>query len=253
MAKTDEYQKALREAINWDAYLLSHSGLPGPRGNIELGTVAGELASRDQIRRWLEWDARRAPTNTPEEFLAFCGVLGLGRLVAAGDHGVLAEIRTWASDPRWRVREGVAMALQVVGDADFEQLLVEMKTWASGTRLEQRAVAAALCEPRLLLPGRVGDVIDVLDNITSSIPARHDRRSDDFKALRKGLGYCWSVAVAADPTVGKPEMEKWMGSDDPDIRWIMRENLRKKRLERMDREWVAHQLDVVAARGPSTE
>jgi hypothetical protein len=253
MAKTDEYREALTEETNWDTYLLSHSGLPGPRGNIELGTVAGELASRDQIRRWLEWDAQRAPTNTPEEFLAFCGVLGLGRLVAAGDHGVLAEIRTWASDPRWRVREGVAMALQSVGDADFEHLLTEMRAWASGTRLEQRAAAAALCEPRLLLPGRVGDVLDVLDDITSSIPARDDRHSDDFKALRKGLGYCWSVAVAADPMLGKPEMERWTGNDDPDIRWIMRENLRKKRLVRMDPEWVAHQLDVVAARVPSTE
>jgi hypothetical protein len=89
MVKTDGYREALTEETNWDAYLLSHSGLPGPRGNIELGTVAGELASRDRIRRWLEWDAQRAPTNTPEEFLAFCGVLGLGRLVAEGDHGVL--------------------------------------------------------------------------------------------------------------------------------------------------------------------
>jgi hypothetical protein len=53
--------------------------------------------------------------------------------------------------------------------------------------------------------------------------------------------------------LGKPEMERWTGNDDPDIRWIMRENLRKKRLERMDPEWVAHQLDVVAARVPSTE
>lgn len=246
MAKADAYREALTEDTNWDAYLLSHSGLPGPRGNIELGTVVGELASRDQIRRWLEWDARRAPTNTPEEFLAFCGVLGLGRLVAEGDRGLLAEIRTWASDTRWRVREGVAMALQRVGDVDFERLLAEMKRWASGTRLEQRAVAAALCEPRLLIPGRVGDVLDVLDAITSSIPVRDDRRSDDFKALRKGLGYCWSVAVAADPTLGKPAMERWMSSDDPDIRWIMRENLRKKRLERMDSEWVTHQLDVPA-------
>lgn len=247
MAKTDEYREALTEETDWDAYLLSHSGLPGPRGNIELGTVASELASRNQIRGWLEWDAQHAPTNTREEFLAFCGVLGLGRLVAEGNDGLLAEIRTWASDPRWRVREGVAMALQSVGDADFEHLLAEMRVWASGTWLEQRAAAAALCEPRLLISGRVGDVLDVLDDITSSIPARGDRQSDDFKALRKGLGYCWSVAVAADPVPGKPGMERWVGSDDPDIRWIMRENLRKKRLERMDAEWVARQLELLAA------
>jgi hypothetical protein len=139
------------------------------------------------------------------------------------------------------------MALQSVGDADFERLLAEMKTSAGGTRLEQRAAAAALCEPRLLIPERVGDVLDVLDDITSSIPDRNDRRPDDFKALRKGLGYCWSVAVAADPMLGKPEMERWTGNDDPDIRWIMRENLHKKRLERMDSEWVVRQLKVLEA------
>jgi hypothetical protein len=139
------------------------------------------------------------------------------------------------------------MALQSVGDVDFERLLAEMRAWASGNRLEQRAVAAALCEPSLLVHGRVGDVLDVLDDITSSIPARDDRHSDDFKALRKGLGYCWSVAVAADPMLGKPEMERWTGNDDPDIRWIMRENLHKKRLERMDSEWVVRQLKVLEA------
>ena len=34
-------------------------------------------------------------------------------------------------------------------------------------------------------------------------------------------------------------MEKWLVSPDPDIRWIMRENLKKNRLVRMDAAWVA--------------
>jgi hypothetical protein len=33
-------------------------------------------------------------------------------------------------------------------------------------------------------------------------------------------------------------MEKWYGSADKDVRWVMRENLKKKRLERMDEAWV---------------
>jgi hypothetical protein len=33
-------------------------------------------------------------------------------------------------------------------------------------------------------------------------------------------------------------MEKWFACDDPDVRWIMRENLKKNRLERMDAGWV---------------
>jgi hypothetical protein len=34
-------------------------------------------------------------------------------------------------------------------------------------------------------------------------------------------------------------MEKWLVSPDQDIRWIMKENLRKARLGRMDSHWVA--------------
>ena len=78
----------------------------------------------------------------------------------------------------------------------------------------------------------------ILDRITASMAAATDRQSDAFVALRKGLGYCRSVAVAALPEFGKPLMEKWFSSSDKDVRWIMRENLKKNRLQRMDAAWV---------------
>ena len=87
--------------------------------------------------------------------------------------------------------------------------------------------------------GARGRVLRILDEITASIPQLTDRKTDAFKTLRQGLGYCWSVAVAALPDAGKPLMEKWLASPDPDIRWIMRENLKKNRLVRMDAAWVA--------------
>jgi hypothetical protein len=66
-----------------------------------------------------------------------------------------------------------------------------------------------------------------------------DRKSADFKALRMGLGYCWSVAVAALPVHGKKKMEKWFSSSDKDIVWIMKENLKRDRLKRIDDKWVS--------------
>jgi hypothetical protein len=33
-------------------------------------------------------------------------------------------------------------------------------------------------------------------------------------------------------------MENWFSHDDKDVRWIMKENLKKKRLARLDAEWV---------------
>jgi hypothetical protein len=80
-------------------------------------------------------------------------------------------------------------------------------------------------------------VLQLLDRITGSLLEEDDRRSNDFKTLSKALGYCWSVAVVAHPEEGKPFMEKWMGIDDPDIRRIMRQNLKKKRLLRADPGW----------------
>jgi hypothetical protein len=131
------------------------------------------------------------------------------------------------------------MALQAYGDVDMAALVYAMRAWCEGTPLEQRAAAAALCEPRLLKqPQYAHDTLEILDRITATIENRTDRRSEEFIALRKGLGYCWSVAVAALPEEGKVLMEKWLANTDKDIQWIMRENLKKNRLKRMDPGWV---------------
>ena len=240
MNKQDDYRKTLRTLEDWDAYLLQECGLPGPRGNIELARAVAEEGDVARFARYLAFDAERAPTNSPYEFLAFCGVLGQGKLLAEGRRETLEILRRCASDPRWRIREAVAMALQRWGLEDMDALLDEMKRWSRGTPLERRAAAAAVCEPGLLGDAaHVQQVLDLLDGITASVLDEEDRRSEEFKALRKGLGYCWSVAVSALPAAGKPRMEAWLRCDDRDVRWIMKQNLAKKRLARMDAEWVA--------------
>jgi hypothetical protein len=239
MGKVEEYRRTLRELDNWDSLLLRECGLPGPRGNIELARAVADEGDEELFHRYLSFDAEVAPANSPQEFLAFCGVLGLGRLVSEGKTELLGVLREWASDPRWRTREAVAMALQRLGQVDMDLLLGEMETWSRGGLLERRAAAAGLCEPILLgQPEHARRVLEILDAITASIVNEEDRRSDQFRALRKGLGYCWSVAVVALPDQGKKMMEEWLSSDDRDVRWILKENLRKKRLERLDAEWV---------------
>lgn len=239
MSRIDDYRTKLRTLKNWDAFLLKESGLPGPRANLELAQVVADEGDHALFERYLAFDATQAPTNSPPEFLAFCGTVGLGRLAATGETKWLQRLRALASDSRWRIREGVAMALQRVGDKNMDWLLREMNTWSAGNLLEQRAAAAALCEPRLLRDAeQVTRVLEILDAITASIARVADRRSEEFIALKKGLGYCWSVAVAALPTRGKPKMEKWFAGEDRDITWIMRENLKKNRLARMDAAWV---------------
>ncbi len=241
MSKRDSYHQTLRGLTDWDDYLLKESRLPGPRANLELVQAAADLGTPGQFRRWLALGPDATPAKTALEFLPVCGAVGLGRLLAEGQLEVLSELRQPANDPRWRVREGVAMALQRWGDANMGALVIAMQGWADGTWLEQRAAAAGLCEPRLLADGaHARAVLKILGRVTRAVQKASlaDRQGDDFKALRQGLAYCWSVAAAAAPADGKAAMEIWLSSSDKDVRWLMRENLKKNRLTRMDADWV---------------
>jgi 3-methyladenine DNA glycosylase AlkC len=239
MGKTEYYRKTLRTLTDWDSFLLDESGLPGPRANLELVNIVADEGTEAQFKHFLTFDERRAPRNSQLEFLAVCGVVGMGQLLTRGNSDALQILRAAASDSRWRVREGVAMALQRLGDTDMERLLSEMKRWSRGSFVEMRAAAASLCEPRLLKQTEhAKETLVILDQITTSISDAKNRNSDEFKALKKGLGYCWSVAVAARPEAGMSMMQRWFSTQDKDIRWIMRENLKKKRLERINAAWV---------------
>ena len=241
MSSIASYRAALRDlpAAGWETYLLAHSNLPGPRGNLELAQAAADAGDEAQFRRWAGLGPDIAPENTPGCFLAFCGVVGLGAVMgrrggfSSNDATIAVNgelpVEDWPDvagkpapthlahprlRPRWRIREAVAMALQRWGDADMAGLLPEMADWARGNPWEQRVAAAALCEPRLLKdPEHTAAVLHILDQITAAIPAlarsetgqssegskqeTGQRGREAFKTLRQGLGYCWSVAVAA--------------------------------------------------------
>jgi hypothetical protein len=56
-----------------------------------------------------------------------------------------------------------------------------------------------------------------------------DRRTWEFRALRQGLGYTLSVVATGVPAAALALLRAWSTSPDPDVRWILRENLKKKR------------------------
>jgi len=241
MRKTEYYVEHLKTMADWDEFLLRESGLPGPRGNLELAQAVADEGDLERFEHFLSNTADLAPTNDPHEFLAFCGVVGLGRLAAEGQTELIERLRPFASDPRWRIREATAMALQRIGERDMPFLLDALRPWMEGNWLEKRAVIAGLAEPRLLKDRQmVWRALDIFDQITASLAQAQDRKTEDLRVLRQGLGYAWSVLVATDPQAGKPRLEHWFTSTDPDIHWVMRENLQKSRLMRMDPEWVSY-------------
>lgn len=235
MTKVEDYRQVLKKLKDWVPFLRKESRLPGPRGNLELAHAVAQEGNKQQFEQFLSFEAEE---NTPEVFLVFCGIIGLGKL-AANKPELFDELRPYAADTRWRVREAVATGLQLAGDQDMDRLLREMGRWSKGNWYEKRAAAAALAEPRLLRqPGQVQRVLHILDQITASMETAQDTKDESFKVLRQGMGYCWSVVIVALPGAGKPLFEKWLDSRNNDVCWLMKENLKKNRLVKMDAAWV---------------
>jgi len=239
-------------------FLAAHSNLPGPRGNIELAREfsravsdlpASGLTQAWQVCRQLAAiSAADAPTGDPGEFVAFCGALGIATLGCRDiDRRVesLGYLRLLAEDERWRMREAVAMGIQDLVSTWGADLARSLVSWIGEcTWLSMRAVAAGLAEPRLLGDREILNLaLEHHRTIIQRIRGAPDRGSPQFRALRKGLGYTLSVLTVKAPEEGFRLMEEMLGFRDPDLTWIVKENIGKGRLLR------AFPREVEALRG----
>ncbi len=246
------------------AYLVAGSCLPGPRANLELaeafsGTVQ-EFAIVDSDDLRLLWDLcvelacvspEDAPSGDPHEFLGFCGVRGIGAIgsVSPGCVGAaLTHLAEASLDPRWRIREAVAMGLQDLLSRQRDTAVTELEVWVEGgSWLAMRAAIAGIAEPDLLdEPDLAEAALRFHRKILIRIYTAEERRSEAFRALRKSLGYTHSVVIAALPTPGFEYLRQLATLDDQDIRWIVRENLKKNQLEKQYPETVQHILAQMA-------
>ncbi len=233
------------DAVPLTRLLVAQSRLPGPRANLELGdafaTAAAAHTGPAMRRLWRLCDtlagigATAAPTNTPEEFLAFCGTLGLGAIGAAAPEfsgKALTRLHVLVRDARGRTREAVARGLQRMIGAHPRETLAALSGWITKDDwLAMRAVAAAVAEPALLKNRPVARVaLRLHQTILRRVLRTRARTSEAFRTLRQALGYSCSVVTAALPGEGFAFMRTLAESGDPDGRWIVEENLKKKRL-----------------------
>lgn len=246
MSKIDEYKAKLLKLNHWEEFLIRNSNLPSPRSNLELLAAAVEAGTKDKFIKFLEFTVEVAPVNNPGEFICAIGVAGLGKLITEGDsvEDYFNKLIFFSADPRWRIREGVAMALQYIGRKDMTFLLASIQKWAQSTLFVQRALVAGLCEPVLLKnPEHASQVLNILFKITTQLNNQSlDKKAESYRVLKKALSYGWSVAIVALPQTGKEYFELLMKNGNADIGSIVKENLGKNRLVKMDKEWVNRML-----------
>lgn len=240
------------------AYLVAGSNLPGPRANLELADAFGEtvrafaVADADDHRSL--WglcvelacvSPEDAPTGDPHEFLSFCGVRGIGAIGSVSPACVEAALKHLAEasvDPRWRIREAVAMGLQDLLSRQRDTTVPELEDWVEGgSWLTMRAAVAGIAEPDLLAEPDLAQTAFRLHRKTLiRVYTAKERQSEAFHTLRKALGYTLSLVVSALPGIGFEYLRQLATLDDQDIQWIVRENLKKNRLEKQYPETVQH-------------
>ena len=228
-------------------YIKDHSELPGRRANLELAAGFAELMAERALQRgkhlWelcshmLELSPERAPVNTPGEFIPFCGIVGIGEIGAILPDYInksYTALRQHAKDPRWRMREAVRMGLQAVMRSQPEETLEILWSWVQGgDLLEMRAAAAAVGAPNLLTDERfASSALQLHKLIFDHFPTIGDRKAESFRVLRKALGYTLSLVVVEIPEAGFDLIDELISSGDPDLIWIVKNNLKKNRLHR---------------------
>ena len=238
-------------------YLVKNSRLPSPRGNLELAyclydlTLTFKEEKKDDLWKLFsklsQISAGTAPVNDPKEFLSFCGIFGIGA-IANNYHSYLSEslkiLKKASSDGRWRMREGTAHVLTKLIKTYQGRVIDRIFPWIKEKNwLLIRAAAAAFADPKLLKDKKLANTaFDLHLELIDLILKEKDRRSPEFRAARKGFAYTFSVIVAALPDKGFEFLESLTLIDDDDIRWILKQNLRKNRLKNRFPEKVEYLL-----------
>lgn len=225
-------------------YLEENSGLPGPRGNLELAFTFGDFC-REYAEKYRKevWDMCLQFSESeildlkddPSVFTPFCGILGLG---AAGSlsgqrcRKAFKQLRPLSSHSNWRIREAVPKAINSMLFTQTDVVLDEIRGWIGEDNwLPMRSVAAGMIES-----GKIADetlarqALELHHEILIKVHENFRQKDDAFTALRKGLAFTLSVAVMSLPGPGFELMRSLLKLGDSNIEWIIRENLKKSRL-----------------------
>jgi len=242
-------------------YLRDQSRLPGARANVELAQDLSQILASlvpsyaHEMRALLNHLVRDEPkvvSNTPGEFVFMCGVLGFGAcasVMPSWRGEIFLCLAGYARSLAWRVREGTALALQKLLVAAPDEILpMLMNLLDQGDCLQLRACLAAVSEPAMLHSIELTDAALIMQRVCveylHALPAT-ERRRTNVRVLRQTLGYTLSVVTAARPEEGFALMYEIATWNDTDINWVLRENLKKRRLAKY-RDYTEKVIDLMA-------
>jgi hypothetical protein len=216
------------------SFMLGHSGLPGPRGNITLATEASRLIAEswDAEGRFLrelieEW------TSSGDEYLIFTAHCSLGYILVvspAEEAWAVPLLYEGNFNRLWRAREGVTFALEALLDKRRGFAFALIDAWcADRNPIVVRNTVVALAHPSQLRESAEQlDVLKKYNRIGMELVAG-SWKTPDAKMLAKSLGFTLSVAAEADESY-LDQFEEWIRAGVKPWRNIVKENLGKSRI-----------------------
>lgn len=225
--------------------LLINSKLPGKRANLELMWQFAKSTTKVETNLCLQYKDYDL-NNTPEEFVMMCGIIGLCTINKTKPKIALNQIEEYANSSSWRVREAVAMGIQELIQIKTDEVLHILDDWSLKNDKYKRCLIAGLCEPKNLKNKNILDsAFNYLNKFTEEFSSYSNKLTEDQKILRKALAYAWSVAIVEDVEQGKSLFAKFVDYNNKNILWIVKNNLKKNRLKKMDEVWVENMLEII--------
>jgi len=219
--------------------LEKHSGLPGPRANLELAVALGDAAAdagaagRKLLLEWAQLGPDEAPHGARAEYVPVAALCALGVVAVRPDERqrCVAVLHDAALDSRWRLREAAALGLQRLGELETPALVEVLQPWVDEADLVVRLVMVTTAHPPILHEAGVRALgWDAAERALERVRRRRTESAETLRVLTAALSFVPSVYTAAEPRENFRRLGRWAEAHEPAVKKIVVANLRKARL-----------------------